>query len=74
MTAKRTIAWPVIAITIFLPIEDVNSCIAFLPFQDVILLDWDTDKFAEETKNAGGDRARTIWRQPPFLTSFDELF
>jgi hypothetical protein len=38
MTAKRTIAWPVIAIKIFLPIEDVSSCIAFLPFQDVILL------------------------------------
>jgi hypothetical protein len=34
MTAKRTIAWPVIAIKIFLPIEDVSSCIAFLPFKD----------------------------------------
>jgi hypothetical protein len=38
MTANRTMAWPVIAIRIFLPIEDVSICIAFLPFQDLILL------------------------------------
>jgi hypothetical protein len=59
-------AWPVIAIKIFLPIEDVSSCIAFLPFQDVILLDFDAGNRAEETKIAEGDRARAIWRQPPF--------